>query len=213
MSQAVRIEEPQSYERLPLEFADYHESLKITGFWFFLATDLLLFASLFATFAVARFDFANGPTPVHLYHLGPLLVETGALLTSSFTMSLALFQARARRLGGTVFWMVVTLALGLLFIGTELHEFGSYLAAGASWSRSAFLSALFVLVGTHGAHVSFGILMAVLLVIQLLRRGLTARTTRKLYTFALYWHFLDLVWIFIFSTVYLGEAAALHMVL
>ncbi|HBQ96656.1 MAG: cytochrome o ubiquinol oxidase subunit III [Sulfobacillus benefaciens] len=202
MSQAVRhLELPE--QQLPLEFADYHESIKVTGFWIFLTTDLVLFACLFATFAVMRYDFANGPTPIHLFHMGPLILETALLLTSSFTCSLAIYQSRAQNKTGVLSWLILTILLGIGFVGTEVHEFISYVGLGATWHKSGFLSAFFTLVGTHGSHVTFGIFWALTLVVQLVKRGITPRTSRKLYTFALYWHFLDIVWVFIFSFVYL----------
>ncbi|MDA8194419.1 MAG: cytochrome c oxidase subunit 3 [Thermaerobacter sp.] len=204
MSQAVRRYE-ETEQHLPIEFADYHESVKITGFWFFLATDLLLFASLFGTFAVMRFDFAQGATPAQLFHYGPLILETLLLLTSSFTCGLAIYQMRRNNQKGMLMWLIVTILLGMGFVGTEVHEFVSYVGMGATWHKSGFLSAFFTLVGTHGAHVTVGILWALTLVVQLVQRGITPRTSRKLFTFALYWHFLDIVWVFIFSFVYLSS--------
>ncbi len=199
-------------QELPLEFADYHESIKITGFWIFLTTDLVLFSCLFATFAVMRYDYANGPTPLHLFHMTPLIVETALLLTSSFTCSLAIYQSRRQNKNGALSWLILTILLGMGFVGTEVHEFVSYVNSGATWHQSGFLSAFFTLVGTHGSHVTFGIFWALTLVAQLVQRGITPRTSRKLYTFALYWHFLDIVWVFIFSFVYLSNMTGGKMV-
>lgn len=204
MSQAIRTAEKPD-QQWPLEFADHQESVNITGFWFFLATDLLIFASLFGTFAVMRYDYAGGPTPTQLFHMGPLILETVLLLTSSFTCGLSVYQMRRQNQFGMLWWLVVTILLGAGFVSTELHEFVSYVGMGATWHKSGFLSAFFTLVGTHGAHVTFGIFWAVTLIIQVLRRGITPRTSRKLFTFALYWHFLDIVWVFIFSFVYLSN--------
>lgn len=204
MSQAVRPLE-EEYRELPLEYADHHESLKITGFWFFLATDMLIFASLFATFAVMRTDYALGPTPASLFRYGPLMLETGLLLTSSFTCALAIYQSRRHNTKGVLTWLIVTILLGAGFVITEVSDFVSYVSAGATWHQSGFLSAFYTLVGTHGSHVTIGILWAIALVVQLVKRGITPRTSRKLLTFALYWHFLDIVWIFIFSFVYLSN--------
>lgn len=204
MSQAMR-QLQNTQQQLPLEFADYHESIKITGFWIFLTTDLVLFACLFATFAVMRYDYANGPMPIHLFKMGPLILETALLLTSSFTCSLAIYQSRNQNKRALLSWLILTIVLGMGFVGTEIHEFVSYVSLGATWHKSGFLSAFFTLVGTHGTHVTFGILWAITLVVQLVKRGITARTSRKLYTFALYWHFLDIVWVFIFSFVYLSN--------
>lgn len=189
---------------LPLEFTDRQESVKITGFWMFLVSDLLVFASLFSVYAVYRSQVINHLGPARLFHLGPALLETLLLLTSSFTISLAIFAMRQRQVRAMVIWLVVTIGLGAGFVTTELHEFISYGAAGATWHQSGFLSGFFILVGTHGAHVTFGILLALSLLWQLSRHGLTAVTARKLYTFSLYWHFLDIVWVFIFTFVYLN---------
>lgn len=188
---------------LPLELSDEKESIKITGFWMFLVTDVLIFASLFSAYAVYRPRVAAGPGPQQLFHFGPALLETLLLLTSSFTVGLAIHEMRNDRRTGLVAWTVATLVLGSGFVAMELHEFASYASLGATWHQSAFLSAFYVLVGTHGVHVTFGILWAVTLLVQLARRGLTPVTARKLYTFALYWHFLDVVWVFIFTVVYL----------
>ncbi|MCY0865909.1 MAG: cytochrome c oxidase subunit 3 [Sulfobacillus sp.] len=209
MSQAVQ--SVHDSHQMPIEFADYHESLKITGFWFFLTTDMLLFASLFATFAVMRFDFAHGPTPAQVFHYGPVILETILLLTSSFTIGLSIFEMRRNRLKSSVAWLVLTILLGAGFVSTEIHEFVSNIVKGAGWHASGFLSAFYALVGTHGAHVTFGIFWAVTLIVQLLRRGFTPRTSRKLYTFALYWHFLDIVWVFIFTVVYLSSFASIPL--
>ncbi len=198
--------EPESQiTQMPLEFTSEHESLKILGFWAFLATDFLLFSSLFAVYAVYQFRVGmTGPTPAQLFHLGPVIFETVALLTSSFTCGLAVYEMRHHRLKGTMIWLAVTIALGAAFVATEISEFLGDIALHDTWHRSAFLSAFFTLVGTHGSHVTFGIIWAFTLMIQLAGRGLTAVTTRKVYMFALYWHFLDIIWVFIFTVVYLS---------
>jgi cytochrome aa3-600 menaquinol oxidase subunit 3 len=193
---------------LPIEFAEEEQSLKITGFWLFLVTDVLIFASLFSSYAVYRPMTAGGPTPAQIIHLGPVLLETLLLLTSSFTVGIAIWAMRRGRTRMLTAWLVLTMLLGAGFVGTELHEFIADVAVGASWHRSAFLSAFFLLVSTHGAHVTFGILWALSLLVQLARRGITAVTARKLYTFSLYWHFLDIIWVFIFTFVYLGGKIA-----
>lgn len=187
----------------PLEFQSREASLRILGFWFFLASDVLLFACLFAVWTVYRDRTAGGPGPHQLFALGPVLVETLLLLTSSFTCGLMTHCMRHGRLRALLAWLLVTAALGIGFVSMEVAEFRGDAAAGATWHVSAFLSSFFALVGTHGAHVSFGILWALALAVQLARRGLGQATARKLYTFSLYWHFLDIVWIFIFTAVYL----------
>jgi cytochrome aa3-600 menaquinol oxidase subunit 3 len=189
---------------MPPEFASEHESLRISGFWMFLATDILLFASLFASYAVYHNRTAGGPTPAHVLGLGSAVVETFLLLTSSFTVGIAIWAMRQGKQSLMTVFLIVTLALGAGFVGTELHEFIADVARGASWQTSAFLSSFFLLVATHGAHVSFGILWAIALILQVRRRGLTPTTRRKVYTFSLYWHFLDVIWVMIFTVVYLG---------
>ncbi|MCY0879503.1 MAG: cytochrome (ubi)quinol oxidase subunit III [Firmicutes bacterium] len=189
---------------LPAEFENTHEGVKILGFWVFLATDVMLFASLFAVYVVYRSRVALGPTPAQIFALGPVLAETLILLTSSFTVSLSLYAARQSRLKSAIGWLVVTLLLGASFVSLEIREFVKDVLAGHTWHQSAFLSGFFTLVGTHGSHVTFGIGWAVLLTLELVLRGLTVANRRKLFTFALYWHFLDIVWIFLFSVVYLA---------
>jgi cytochrome aa3-600 menaquinol oxidase subunit 3 len=193
---------------VPLEFAHEEQALRISGFWMFLVTDVLIFASLFASYAVYVGQVAMGPTPAQVFDLGPVLAETLMLLTSSFTAGLAIWQMRRGQTRWLVVWLLVTLGLGAGFVSTEVHEFVADVLAGAGWRTSAFLSAFFLLVSTHGAHVTFGILWALGLLAQLGRRGLTAVVRRKLYTFALYWHFLDIIWVFIFTAVYLAGKIA-----
>ena len=193
---------------VPAEFADEEQSLHIAGFWMFLVTDILIFASLFAAYAVYRPMVADGPSASGLFSLGPTLLETALLLTSSFTVGIAVWSMRRGQRSAMVAWVVLTLVLGAAFVGTELHEFAADVAVGASWHTSAFLSSFFLLVSTHGAHVTFGLIWALALLAQVARRGLTAVTRRKLYTFSLYWHFLDIIWIFIFTGVYLGAKIA-----
>ncbi len=188
---------------LPLEFSDADQGRHILGVWAFLASDVVLFCCLFASYAVYRGRVASGPTPAELFGYGPALLETMLLLSSSFTCSLAIHEMRRGRARPLSAMLVLTTLLGAGFVAMELHDFTSIVALGHTWHQSAFLSAFFTLVGTHGAHVSFGILWALALLAQLARRGLTPITARKVYTFALYWHFLDIVWIFIFSFVYL----------
>lgn len=194
---------PPEPQALPQEFADAHASTGILGFWLFLASDVVLFSCLFAVYAVYHTRVASGPAAGQLFHYGPALLETVILLTSSFSCGLAIYAMRRGSRAGVLWWISTTALLGAAFITLELREFAADLAMGASWHRSAFLSGFFMLVATHGAHVSFGILWAVVLLLQVFRRGLTAATRRKLYTFSLYWHFLDTIWVFIFTVVYL----------
>lgn len=192
---------------IPLEFSDAEQSRYILGFWIFLSSDIVLFACLFAAFAVYRNMGASPVAPGALVKLGPVMVETLLLLTSSFTCSLALHEMRRGRKASLLALLGLTLVLGMGFVFMEIRDFVGLVAAGYTWNRGSFLSAFYTLVGTHGAHVSFGILWGLALLIQLGWRGVTKVTARKLYTFALYWHFLDLVWIFLFTFVFLTSKA------
>lgn len=177
---------------------------KVTfGFWVYLMTDCVLFASLFATYAVLHTNTYGGPTSGQLFDLNFVLEETIILLTSSFTAGLAILAARKGNTKQVLLWLVVTLLLGLSFLGLELSEFGRLIHEGNSWHRSAFLTSFFTLVGTHGTHIAIGSLWMLVLMVQIIRRGITHVTMRRLLCFSLFWHFLDIVWIFIFSIVYL----------
>ncbi|MHB1610259.1 MAG: cytochrome c oxidase subunit 3 [Sulfobacillus sp.] len=194
---------PPSHPGIPPEFADPHEGIKILGFWLFLTTDVLIFASLFSVYAVYRSHVAHGPSPLQMVHIGTVLAETLALLTSSFTVGLSIFGMRTGRPRFALVMLVMTMALGLVFLSLEVHEFVVDVGQGATWHRSAFLSCFYVLIGTHGSHVTFGFFWALGILIQWLRRGLTTSLSRQLFTFSLYWHFLDIIWVFIFTVVYL----------
>jgi cytochrome aa3-600 menaquinol oxidase subunit 3 len=190
-------------ETMPLEYRTEESRLNILGFWIFLGAEVVLFATLFATYLVLFQRTGNGPTAKDLFEVKDVLIETLLLLTSSFTCGLAIFEMRRNRLSGLLTWLLVTLLLGAGFITFEVREFIHYVHEGATMQTSAFLSSFFVLVGTHGAHVSLGIGWMILIIIQLLQRGFTPRTARKVFIVSLYWHFLDVVWIFIFTLVYL----------
>ncbi|MEC0232490.1 cytochrome o ubiquinol oxidase subunit III [Paenibacillus alba] len=181
-----------------------HESLKTFGFWIFLITDCILFGSLFATYMVLHQNTNGGPTPEELFKMPGIIAETFILLTSSFTSGLAVLGMNKGNMKQLLGWLAVTVLLGASFVGIELNEFISMVNhEGATISTSAFLSAFFALVGTHGLHVSVGLIWMVGLMIQLKRRGITAVTKRKVAVISLYWHFLDVVWIFVFTIVYL----------
>ncbi len=180
-----------------------HEQLKVLGFWIFLVTDCVLFGSLFATYAVMMHSFAGGPTPQELFQMPGIIASTFILLTSSFTSGLAILAMNAGKVKQLIGWLVVTALLGLGFIGLEITEFMHLASEGATISTSAYFSAFFTLVGTHGLHVSVGLFWMVALMIQLARRGITPVTKRKVTNLSLYWHFLDVVWIFLFTVVYL----------
>lgn len=176
---------------------------KTIGFWIYLMTDLVLFASLFATFAVLRNQTAGGPGGAQLFDMPFALLETMILLTSSFTIGLAVLGSNRGYKKQTVFWLLVTFVLGAAFLTLELSEFSHLLAEGNGWQRSAFLSAFFTLVGTHGLHIAVGLLWLGVMIIRLLRFRFKWTDLNRLALFALFWHFLDVVWIFIFSFVYL----------
>lgn len=197
----------QTQER-PLELQDAASqaapSVKILGFWMFLATDMLLFGCLFATYLVLRTHTDGGPTAREIFDIRGFAAETFLLLTSSFTGGLATLAMRNGHTRHTVAWLAATILLGLGFIGLEAAEFLADAAQGATMQRSAFLSAFFALVGTHGGHVSVGIVWMFLTLIQVARRGLTKATATRVFVVNLYWHFLDVVWVFIFTVVYLS---------
>ena len=173
------------------------------GFWIYLMTDLIIFATLFAAFSVLRFNNFGGPTADQLFSLPTALAETLILLTSSFTCGLAMFALDRGKRNQVIGWFVITFALGAVFLTLELTEFSRLIAQGASWQTSAFLSSFFTLVGTHGLHIAVGLLWIAVSIVQIAVKGLTPFTESKLRRFALFWHFLDIVWIFIFTIVYL----------
>ncbi len=175
----------------------------LTGFWLYLMTDLVLFASLFAVFAVMRAENISMLGPKLPTDAPYVLIETALLLTSSFAAGFALLAARAKRETALVLSLLVSLLLGAAFLYMELSEFAKLALAGNSWRASGYLSSYFTLVGTHGLHILVGLLWGVSLVIALSLKGLTRSNLRKLALWALFWHFLDIVWIFIFTVVYL----------
>lgn len=179
------------------------EDKTIFGFWVYLMTDCVLFASLFATYAVLRMNTYGGPNGEQLFSLPFVLAETLILLTSSFTMGLSILAARFNHKRRLLTLLAVTFLLGLAFLTLELHEFRQLAAEGNSWRRSAFLSAFFTLVGTHGAHITAGLTWMAVMAARIRSRGLGALTLKRLTMLSLFWHFLDIVWIFIFTIVYM----------
>lgn len=177
------------------------------GFWVYLMTDCILFASLFATYVVLRDATAGGPGGADIFEMPLVLVETIILLVSSFTCGIALLGLKARKHRQVLIALGLTFVLGLAFLSIELAEFAKLIGEGHSWQQSAFLSAFFVLVGTHGLHILVGLIWAVTLMTVLVRKGLTPKFTRQMTLFGLFWHFLDLVWIFVFTVVYLMGVA------
>ncbi|CAN5366742.1 cytochrome o ubiquinol oxidase subunit III [soil metagenome] len=177
------------------------------GFWLYIMTDCVLFASLFATYAVLHQNTAGGAGGHELFQLPTVLVETLILLTSSFTAGLAMLALHRRIKWQTLLWLLVTFALGAVFLTIELTEFRHLTTEGNGWGRSGFLSAFFTLVGTHGLHITVGLLWIAALIVKLWQRGFTRAVVRRLTMLSYFWHFLDVVWIFIFTIVYLmGKA-------
>jgi len=175
----------------------------LLGFWIYLMSDALLFATLFATFGVLSSSFAGGPTPHELFDLRLVAVNTGILLLSALTCGLAMISLQHERPGAVRAWLVVTALLGIAFVGIELNEFAHLFAEGATPRRSGYLSAFFTLVATHGLHVSFGVLWIAVMLVQLGQRGLHAENRRRLLCLSMFWHFLDVIWIGVFTFVYL----------
>lgn len=178
-------------------------SKTVLGFWMYLMTDCILFAALFATYAVLHTSTFGGPSSKELFNLSTAFIETMILLCSSITCGFAMLSALKSEKNRVIGWFAVTLLLGLSFVAIELHEFAEFVHEGNSWTRSAFLSAFFTLVGTHGLHVSIGLLWLLTMIGQLFFYGINVDTFRRLVVFSLFWHFLDVVWIFIFTFVYL----------
>jgi cytochrome o ubiquinol oxidase subunit 3 len=179
------------------------DSTTIFGFWIYLMTDFVLFASLFAVYAVLRANTVGGLSANELFDGPFVLTETIILLTSSFVCGLSLLAARDGKKWWVAFWLTITALLGAAFVTMEFSEFGRLIATGSSWTRSGFLSSYFALVGTHGLHVIIGLLWVVALIISIIVRGLTRGNMRKLMLWSMFWHFLDIIWIFIFTIVYL----------
>jgi len=175
----------------------------VFGFWIYLMTDLIMFSVLFASFAVLRGATFGGPAEHQLYDLANALTETLVLLTSSFTCGLAMLAAYRGKQGQATAWFAATFALGAAFLGLELREFFAFAAAGNTPQASASLSAFFTLVGTHGLHISAGLLWMLVAIAQIRLKGLSPFVVSKLKRLSVFWHFLDIVWIFIFTIVYL----------
>ena len=173
------------------------------GFWLYLMSDCLIFAILFAIFGVIGGNYAAGPGPTALFDLKLVALNTAMLLISSLTFGLAMLEMQKGKVRTTQIWLAVTGLFGAAFIGIELYEFYHLIEAGATPQRSGFLSAFFILVGTHGLHVSFGILWLVVMMVQVAKHGLIAANRRRLMCLSMFWHFLDVIWIGVFTFVYL----------
>jgi cytochrome o ubiquinol oxidase subunit 3 len=196
---AHSVSEPRFYST-----REHHpENGTLLGFWLYLMSDCLIFACLFAVYAVLRRNYADGPAGAEIFDLSTVAVNTSLLLLSSITYGFAMLHMQRGRSRPTLLWLGVTGLLGAGFIFFELREFAHLIAEGAGPQRSAFLSSFFALVGTHGLHVTFGIVWLVTLMVQIGKHGLIAENQRRLMCLSMFWHFLDVVWIGVFSVVYL----------
>lgn len=178
------------------------DDVKVFGFWVYLMTDLVIFSILFSAFAVLRFNTFGGPSAHDLFDLRSAFVETMLLLTSSFTCALATLAVYRKKKNQVIFWFAVTFLLGASFLGLEIGEFSQFIQMGAGPKRSAFLSSFFGLVGTHGFHIACGLLWMIVAIFTVGFRGLEKSVVSQVFRLAYFWHFLDVVWIFIFTVVY-----------
>ncbi|WP_288987992.1 cytochrome o ubiquinol oxidase subunit III [uncultured Sphingopyxis sp.] len=194
-------EAPAFYELDEHPHPEGHSTM--LGFWIYLMSDCLIFAILFACYAVLGGNYAAGPAPKDLFDLKLIALNTAMLLLSSITYGFAVLQTQQGKVKGTQLWLAITGLFGLAFLSIELYEFHHLIELGATPQRSAFLSAFFTLVGTHGLHVTFGIIWLVTLMIQLGKHGLIAANKRRVMCLSMFWHFLDVVWIGVFTIVYL----------
>jgi cytochrome o ubiquinol oxidase subunit 3 len=186
-----------------LEHEHHPENGTLLGFWLYLMSDCLVFACLFAAYGVLGRNYAGGPSGAEIFDLKLVAVNTSLLLLSSITYGFAVVQMQRRRQGAMLAWLALTGLLGAGFVGIELHEFAALVHEGNGPQRSAFLTSFFALVGTHGLHVSCGILWLITLVLQVMRHGLIPANRRRLMCLSMFWHFLDVVWIGVFTFVYL----------
>jgi cytochrome o ubiquinol oxidase subunit 3 len=192
----------QALERFHV--VDHHpENGVMLGFWIYLMSDCLVFASLFAMYGALGTSYAAGPGPKDVFDLSTLAINTALLLLSSITYGFAMLQMGRDNKAGTLLWLGITGCFGAAFIGIELHEFAHLIQEGAGPGRSAFLSSFFVLVGTHGTHVTVGIIWLITLMVQLSRKGFLPHMRRRVACLSLFWHFLDVVWVGVFTFVYL----------
>ena len=175
------------------------------GFWIFLLSDIIMFSGLFAAFAVLSGSTAGGPSGRDLFHLREVFIETACLLVSSYTCGLGMLSAERQQSSRFYLFALLTLLLGAAFLFIEFSEFARMVRDGAGPSRSAFLSAFFTLVGMHGAHVTSGLIWLIYMVVQVATKGLRPRVLQRLLCFSLFWHALDIVWVGVFTMVYLME--------
>jgi cytochrome o ubiquinol oxidase subunit 3 len=199
---AASAAQPAKFEFLVRE-EEHVANGTLLGFWLYLMSDCLIFAALFATYGVLSQSYAGGPSGADLFDLPLVALNTSFLLVSSITYGFAMLQMQQGKLSGTMLWLSITGILGVGFLGLEIYEFYHLIQLDAGPQTSGFLSAFFALVGTHGLHVVFGILWLVVLLVQLRMYGLTGANRRRLFCLSMFWHFLDVVWIGVFTIVYL----------
>ena len=203
-SHAMTADPSDDINRFYVEGEEPHvENGTMLGFWIYLMSDCLIFAVLFACYGVYGRSYAAGPSGADLFELPLVAVNTAMLLFSSITYGFAMLAMEKGLRRKTLLWLTITGLFGLVFLGLELYEFAHLIHIGAGPQRSAFLSSFFTLVGTHGLHVTFGIIWLVVLMTQVRRYGLTEANRRRLMCLSLFWHFLDVVWIGVFTFVYL----------
>jgi len=189
-----------------VEEDDHHHASDggtILGFWIYLMSDALIFATLFATYGVLSTSYAGGPAPRQIFELPLVAVNTALLLFSSITFGMGMIDMEAGRTRAVQLWLGVTALFGLGFLSIELYEFATLIHEGATPQTSAFLSAFFTLVGTHGLHVAIGLIWITVMLVQVGQRGLNADNKRRLMCLGMFWHLLDVVWIGVFTFVYL----------
>ncbi|NVK35890.1 MAG: cytochrome o ubiquinol oxidase subunit III [Rhodobacteraceae bacterium] len=198
-------EAPEFFVRSTHDHDDghHHETGTMIGFWIYLMSDCLIFGSLFAVYAVLGNNYAAGPSPKDLFDIDMILVSTFMLLFSSITYGFAVLRMQMNDLKGTQLWLIITGLFGLGFLYLEVLEFTHLWHEGATPMASAFLSSFYTLVGTHGLHVTGGVIWLITLLIQLSLKGLTHENQRRVMCLSMFWHFLDLIWIGVFSFVYL----------
>ncbi|RYG15873.1 MAG: cytochrome o ubiquinol oxidase subunit III [Caulobacteraceae bacterium] len=205
MSSAIRTVDDDGEPIFYLAEEPHHAegSSTLLGFWIYLMSDCLIFAMLFAVYGVIGGNYAGGPGPKDLFELPLVALNTSMLLLSSITYGFAMLSMDRKSVVQTQIWLAVTAVFGLSFIGIELYGFAHLIHEGATPQRSGFLSAFFALVGTHGLHVTFGLIWLATLMVQIGQKGLIEANQRRLMCLSLFWHFLDVIWIGVFTFVYL----------
>jgi len=200
---ATQVQNPDGKPVFYLKEDHHPENSTMLGFWLYLMSDCLIFAVLFATHGVLGRNYAAGPSPADLFDLNLVAINTAMLLFSSITYGFAMLQMERNAKMETLVWLGITGLFGAAFLALELYEFYHLILEGAGPTRSAFLSSFFTLVGTHGLHVTFGTIWLITLMVQVKKRGLTPENRRRLMCLSMFWHFLDVIWIGVFTFVYL----------